>query len=125
MVLERRLQGLTSLVVLDAASRAGFAPGIVAGLRPEAIWAVVPASWDERRARGLEAQLGRIDALVLYGLLATERPAGLIGRGWPRRLHRRLGGDPALDRGSSRRGGRGPGCSLAVSNAAGAGRREA
>jgi len=83
MVLERRLQGLTSLVVLDAASRAGFAPGIVAGLRPEAIWAVVPASWDERRARGLEAQLGRIDALVLYGLLATERPAGLIGRGWP------------------------------------------
>jgi hypothetical protein len=83
MVLERRLQGLTSLVVLDSASRAGFAPGVVAGLRPEAIWAVVPASWDERRARGLEAQLGRIDALVLYGLLATERPAGLIGRGWP------------------------------------------
>lgn len=83
MVLERRLQGLTSLVVLDSASRSGFGPRILAALRPEAVWAVVPASWDERRTRSLESLIGRFDALVLYDLLASGRPAGLIGRGWP------------------------------------------
>ena len=82
-VLERRLNGLVSIVVLDSSCRSGFVPRTVAGLRPDAIWGVVPASWDEQRTRALEALVGRLDALALYGMLATDRPAGLIGRGWP------------------------------------------
>ena len=83
VVLERRLNGLVSIVVLDTLCRSGFVPRAVAGLRPDAIWGVVPASWDEKRTRALEALVGRLDALALYGMLATDRPAGLIGRGWP------------------------------------------
>ena len=83
VVLNRRLEGFVSVVVLDAGCRSGFVPRTVAGLRPDATWGVVPASWDEKRARNLEALVGRFDALALYGLLSTDRPAGLIGRGWP------------------------------------------
>jgi hypothetical protein len=43
----------------------------------------VPASWDEKRTRSLETLVGRFDALALHGLLSSDRPAGLIGRGWP------------------------------------------
>ena len=83
MVLNRRLAGLVSVVVLDSLCREGFVPSTVAGLRPDATWAVVPASWDERRTRRLEALVGRIDAVAIHGFLATDRPAGLIGRNWP------------------------------------------
>ena len=51
MVLKRRLAGLVSIVVLDSLCREGFVPSTVAGLRPDATWAVVPASWDETRTR--------------------------------------------------------------------------
>ncbi|MGA2528122.1 MAG: hypothetical protein ABSG36_03050 [Acidimicrobiales bacterium] len=83
MVLERRIEGLASIVVLDTSCRAGFVPRTVAGLRPEAIWGIVPAAWDERRTREFQALVGRLDALALYGLCSTDHPAGLIGRGWP------------------------------------------
>jgi hypothetical protein len=83
MVLERRLSGHVSVVVLDSLCRAGFVPRTVAGLRPDTTWAVVPASWDEKRTRSLETLVGRFDALALHGLLSSDRPAGLIGRGWP------------------------------------------
>ncbi|MGA3214629.1 MAG: hypothetical protein ABSD97_02930 [Acidimicrobiales bacterium] len=83
LVLERRLNASRSVVVLDSSCRPGFVPRAVAGIRPEAIWGVVPASFDERRARGLEALVGHLDALALYGLASSERPAGLIGRSWP------------------------------------------
>jgi hypothetical protein len=83
MVLERRLAGLVTIIVLDLGCRNDFVPRTVTALRPEAIWAVVEASWDERRARRLEGLVGRLDALVLYGMLSTAHPAGLIGRGWP------------------------------------------
>jgi hypothetical protein len=83
MVLERRIEGLASIVVLDMGCRAGFVPRTVAGLRPETIWGVVPAAWDEGRTRELEGLVGRLDALALYGLCSTERPGGLIGRAWP------------------------------------------
>ena len=83
MVLERRLAGLVSIVVLDSGCRDGFVPTTVAGIRPEMTWGVVPASWDEKRARGLEALVGHLDALALYGLVSTDRPAGLVGRAWP------------------------------------------
>jgi len=83
MVLERRLAGLLTIVVLDAGCRNGFVPRTVTALRPEAIWAVLEASTDERSARRLEGLVGHLDALVLYGMLTSPRPAGLIGRGWP------------------------------------------
>ncbi|MGD0984101.1 MAG: Jag N-terminal domain-containing protein [Acidimicrobiales bacterium] len=83
MVLKRRLAGLVSVVVLDSLCRDGFVPLAVAGLRPDASWAVVPASWDEGRARTLESVVGRFAAIAIYGFLSTDRPAGLIGRGWP------------------------------------------
>lgn len=83
MVLERRLAGLVTIVVLDSGCRNDFVPRTVTALRPEVIWAVVEASWDKRRARRLEGLLGRLDALVVYGMLSTPRPAGLIGRAWP------------------------------------------
>jgi len=83
IVLKRRLAGLVSVVVLDSLCREGFVPSTVAGLKPDATWAVVPASWDERRTRSLEALVGRIDAVAIHGFLSTDRPAGLIGRSWP------------------------------------------
>jgi hypothetical protein len=83
MVLERRLAGLVTVVVLDSGCRDGFVPATVAGIRPEMTWGVVPACWDEKRAGGLEALVGHLDALALYGLVSTDRPAGLIGRAWP------------------------------------------
>ncbi len=83
VVLERRLAGLVTLVVVDSACRNGFVPSTIAGIRPEAIWGVVPASWDERRVRSFERLVGHLDALGLYGLVSSERPAGLIGRAWP------------------------------------------
>jgi len=83
IVLKRRLAGLVSIVVLDSLCREGFVPRTIAGIKPDATWAVVPASWDEGRTRGLEALVGRIDALAIHGFLSTDRPAGLIGRAWP------------------------------------------
>jgi hypothetical protein len=83
MVLERRLAGLLTIVVLDSGCRNGFVPRTVIALRPEAIWAVLEASTDEKSARRLEGLVGHLDALVLYGMLTSPRPAGLIGRGWP------------------------------------------
>jgi hypothetical protein len=83
MVLKRRLAGLVSIIVLDSFCRDGFVPSTVAGLKPDATWAVVPASWDEKRTRSLEALVGRIDAVAIHGFLSSDRPAGLIGRSWP------------------------------------------
>jgi hypothetical protein len=83
MVLDRRLAGSRSIAVVDSGCRNGFVPSTVAGLRPEATWAVVPASWDLKRVRGLEQLVGRLGAIALYGVVLTDHFAGLIGRDWP------------------------------------------
>lgn len=83
VVFRRRAKGKTTVVVLDALEVPKFVTAVVAGVRPDAIWGVVPAGWTLERTQRLEELTGAFDAIALEGFMETDRPAQLIGREWP------------------------------------------
>lgn len=83
LIVERRLEGVPSVVLLDQECRHDFVAKVVAAIRPEAICGVLPASWHKDQVLALEADVGHLDALALYDLLGTDCPAQLVGADWP------------------------------------------
>ncbi|HLI16004.1 MAG TPA: hypothetical protein VKV23_08145 [Acidimicrobiales bacterium] len=60
-----------------------FVADVVAGVVPDACWAVLPASCDEATIEALAAATGGIDALSIYGLDEATQPARHVGGALP------------------------------------------